>query len=90
MLNDLINYRYRKNDYNTGVQLQPNNFETLYSVIYFDLRENKDNATNDPKQMVFHHRLNEAANAADYIIYAAIMYEAELVIKQVGNELGVV
>ena len=44
-----MNYRYRKNDYNTGVQLQPNNFETLYSILYFDLRENKDNKTNDPK-----------------------------------------
>ena len=38
MLNDLINYRYRKNDYNTGIQLHPNSFGTLYPVIYFDLR----------------------------------------------------
>ena len=49
ILNDLENYRYRKNDYNTGVQLQTNNFETLYPILYFDLRENKDNKTNDPK-----------------------------------------
>ena len=54
ILNDLMNYRYCKNDYNTGVQLQPNNFETLYPIVYFDLRENKENKTNDPKQMVFH------------------------------------
>ena len=87
ILNDLENYRYRKNDYNTGVQLQPNNFETLYPILYFDLRENKDNKTNDPKQMVFHYKLNEAANAQDYTIYAGILYESELVLKQVGNEL---
>ena len=90
ILNDLENYRYRKNDYNTGVQLQPNNFETLYPIVYFDLRENKDNKTNDPKQMVFHYRLNEAANAQDYTIYAAILYESELVLRQVGNELVMV
>ena len=90
ILNDLMNYRYRKNDYNTGVQLQPNNFETLYPIVYFDLRENKDNMTNDPKQMVFHYRLNEAANAQDYTIYAGILYESELVLRQVGNELVMV
>ena len=90
ILNDLKNYRYRKNDYNTGVQLQPNNFGTLYPIVYFDLRENKDNMTNDPKQMVFHYRLNEAANAQDYTIYAGILYESELVLRQVGNELVMV
>ena len=90
ILNDLMNYRYRKNDYNTGVQLQPNNFKDLYPVLYFDLRENKDNMTNDPKQMVFHYRLNEAANAQDYTIYAGILYESEFALRQVGNELVMV
>ena len=90
ILNDLMNYRYRKNDYNTGVQLQPNNFGTLNPIVYFDLRENKENKTNDPKQMVFHYRLNEATNAQDYTIYAAILYESELVLRQVGNELVMV
>ena len=90
ILNDLENYRYRKNDYNTGVQLQTNNFATLYPIIYFDLRENKDNMTNDPKSMVFHYKLNEAADAQDYTIYACILYESEFVLKQVGNELVIV
>ena len=64
ILNDLMNYRYRKNDYNTGVQLQPNNFETLYPIVYFDLRENKDNMTNDLKQICFRRRF-----LADYLFY---------------------
>ena len=85
-----MNYQYRENDYNTGVPLQSNNFETLYRIIYFDLRENKDNMTNDPKQMVFHYRLNEAVNEQDYTIYAGILYESELVLRQVGNELVMV
>jgi len=41
ILNDLINFRYRKNDYNTVVQLQLANFEKLYPIIYFDLRNIK-------------------------------------------------
>ena len=48
ILQDAINFRYRKNDYNTGSQLNVSNFSTLYPFIYFDLRENKSNLTNDP------------------------------------------
>ncbi|KAL9952823.1 hypothetical protein ACROYT_G040134 [Oculina patagonica] len=89
ILNDVMNYRYRKNDYNTGVQLQTSNFSTLYPFLYFDLRENKDNVTNDPKQLIFYYRLNEAADV-DYTIFAGILYENEMVLKQLGNELVVV
>ena len=46
ILNNLINFRYRKNDYNTGVQLQLSNFEKLYPIIYFDLR-NTESMTGD-------------------------------------------
>lgn len=58
ILEDSINYRYRKNDYNKGVQLQKANFESLFPIVYFDLRENKDNLimTNEPQQLVFHYR----------------------------------
>ena len=49
ILNDLINFRYRKNDYNTGVQLQLANFEKLYPIIYFDLRNTKESVTGTQK-----------------------------------------
>ena len=87
ILNDLINFRYRKNDYNTGVQLQLANFEKLYPIIYFDLRNTKESVTGDPKKLEFHYRLNEAANAQDYMIFAVVMNEQEFVLKQIGNEL---
>ena len=70
ILNDLIDFRYRKNDYNTGVQLQLANFEKLYPIIYFDLRNTKESVTGDSKKLEFHYRLNEAANAQDYMIFA--------------------
>ena len=87
ILNDLINFRYRKNDYNTGVQLQLANFEKLYPIIYFDLRNVKESVTGDPKKLEFHYRLNEAANAQDYMFYALVLNEEEFVLKQIGNEL---
>ena len=87
ILNDLINFRYRKNDYNTGVQLQLDNFEKLYPIIYFDLRNTKESMTDDPKQLECHYKLNEAANAQDYNIFALVLNEKEFVLKQIGNEL---
>ena len=87
ILNDLINFRYRKNDYNTGVQLQIANFEKLYPIIYFDLRNTEESVTGDPKKLESHYRLNEAANAQDYIIFALVLNEEEFVLKQIGNEL---
>ena len=90
ILNDLIDFRYRKNDYNTGVQLQLANFEKLYPIIYFDLRNTKESVTGDSKKLEFHYRLNEAANAQDYIIFALVLSENEFVLKQIGNELVVV
>ena len=87
ILNDLINFRYRKNDYNTGVQLQLANFEKLYPIIYFDLRNTKESVTGDPKKLEFHYRLNEAANAQYYTIYAVVLNEEEFVLNQIGNEL---
>ena len=90
ILNDLINLRYRKNDYNTGVQLQLANFEKLYPIIYFDLRNTKESMTGDSKKLEFHYRLNEAANAQNYSIFAFVLNEEEFVLKQIGNELVVV
>ena len=87
ILNDLINFRHRKNDFNTGVQLQLANFQELYPIIYFDLRNTKESVTGDPKKLEFHYRLNEAANAQDYTIYAVVLNEEEFVLKQIGNEL---
>ena len=90
ILNDLINFRYRKNDYNTGVQLQLANFAKLYPIIYFDLRNTKESATGDSKKLEFHYRLNEAANAQDYTIFALVLNEKEFELKQISNELVVV
>ena len=87
ILNDLINFRYRKNDYNSGVQLQLANFEKYYPIIYFDLRNTKESVTGDSKKLEFHYKLNEAAGAQDYTIFALVLNEKEFVLKQIGNEL---
>ena len=84
---DLINYRYRTNDYNTGTQLDAANYTKLYPVIHFDLRPAKESVTGDPKKLVLHYQLNEAANAHDNKIFAATLKEKEFVLKEIENEL---
>ena len=89
ILRDVSNFRYRTNDYNTGTQLNIVNYQSLYPLIYFDLRAEKTNLTNDPQQLVFHYRLSQAA-AADYTIYAIVLNEEEMIIDKVGGEIVVV
>ena len=38
IFHDMIDFRYRANNYDSGVQLQTANFTNLYPIIYFDLR----------------------------------------------------
>ena len=89
ILRDVSNFRYRANDYNTGTQLNIANYETLYPLIFFDLRADKTNLTNDPQQLVFHYRLSQAAGA-DYTIYAIVLNEEEMIVDKVGGEIVVV
>lgn len=37
-------------------------------LAYFDLISAKESAKGDPKSLILHYRLNEAANAQDYTI----------------------
>ena len=90
ILQDVINFRYRPNDYNTGTQLNTVNYQTIYPLIYFDLRSDKTNLTNDPQKLIFHYRLNEAANAENYTVYAIVLNEEEIIIDKVGGEIVVV
>ena len=37
IFSDLMNYSWKKNDYNTGTQLNVINWDSLYPLLYFDL-----------------------------------------------------
>ena len=89
LYNDLLEYSYRKNDFNTGVQLNIDNFTNLFPLIYFDLRNYKETVSDDPKQILFNYRLNQQS-ANNQMIYAIVMYEETVVINKIGNELVVV
>jgi len=47
----------KKNDYNTGTQLNLFNYGSLYPVIYFDLSYQDEQVTRDPKQLTFRYTI---------------------------------
>ena len=91
IFNDLMTYAQRRNDYNTGTQLNLSNYNSLYSIIYFDLSYQADKVTRDPKQLIFRYKLNADTLPADaFSVHAIVLYEEEVIINKVGNELVIV
>ena len=89
IFNDLMSHAFRKNDYNSGTQLNVSNFTSLYGLIYFDLSFQKEVVTRDPKQLILHYRIN-VAPAANVRAHSIVFYKSEVVVKTVGNELMIV
>jgi len=56
IFNDLMAYAMRKNDYNTGTQLNMANYTALYPLIYFNLTYQPERVTRDPKQLIGKHK----------------------------------
>ena len=89
IFNDLMAYAMRKNDYNTGTQLNSANHNALYPLIYFDLTYQSEKMTRDPKQLIFRYRLSENAGE-NFAVHAIVLYEEMLKIDKIGNELVIV
>ena len=86
IFNDVMAYVMRKNDYNTGTQLNTANYNSLYPFIYFDLTYQSEKVTRDPKQLIFRYRLSANTNQ-NFAVHAVILYEEILKIDKIGNEL---
>ena len=91
IFNDLMAYGMRKNDYNTGTQLNMSNYNSLYGLIFFDLSFQPERITRDPKQLTFRYKLstNSGVNSP-FSVHAVVFYDEEVIIDQVGNELVIV
>jgi len=89
IFNDFMSYAMRKNDYKTGTQLNRANYNSLYPIIYFDLSYQADRPTRDPKQLIFRYKIN-VNSAANFSVHAIVLYEEEVVIDKLGNELVIV
>ena len=91
IFNDLMSYGMRKNNYNSGTQLNLVNYNSLYSLIYFDLSYQTEKVTRDPKQLIFRYKLNANTLADDaFSVHAIVLYKETIVINKVGNEMVIV
>ena len=82
-------YSMRKNDYNTGTQLNLANYNSLFPLIYFGLTYQTEKVTRDPKQLIFRHRLSANADE-NFAVHSVVLYEEILKIDKIGNELVIV
>ena len=89
IFSDVTNYSWKKNDYNTGTQLNVSNYSSLYPLIYFDLSYQTEQVSRDPKQLVLKYRVNQAS-AADFQIHDIVLYESDIVVDKVGDQLVIV
>ena len=86
IFNDLMSYAHKKNDYNSGTQLNLSNYNELFPLIYFDLTFQAERVTRDPKQLIFRYKLNTNSTDA-FQVHAIVLYKETIVINKVGNEL---
>ena len=89
IFNDLMKFETRKNDFNTRTQLNLSNYNSIYSVLYFDLLYQAEKITRDPKQLIFRYKISANSTAA-FQVHAIVLYKEEVVIKPIGNELVIV
>jgi len=82
------NYVYKQNDKNTGSLLNLKSFKELYGMLFFNItyKNETDNITNDPKEIVLNYKLNTAP-AAGYTIYSIVICERTVKVDVLGNEL---
>ena len=89
IFNEVMSYAMRKNDFNTGKQLNLANYSSLYPLNYFDLTYQTEKVTRDPKQLVFWYRLTQNTNQ-DFSVHAIVLYEKEVKIDKIENKLVIV
>ena len=79
-----MSYAVGKNDYNIDTQQNLANYNSLYSLIYFDLSFRTEKVKRDPKLLIFRYKINVAPaailNVHDHAIFC---YEEMVMINQI-------
>ena len=86
IFNDLMFYAMRKNEYNSGTQLNLSNFDSLYPLIFFDLSFQMK-ITRDPKQLTFRYRLSANANQ-NFSVHAVVYMKKKLLLIKLEMNLS--
>ena len=88
---DVINYVHKQNDKNTGSLLNRDYSDKLFGFLYFNLTYKSDSITAYPKLIVLRYKLSSApATGSNYKVYVMILYEEEVRIDPIGNEILII
>ena len=80
-------YSYTENEYQGGgTLLNRANFSTIFSFIYFDLRNQKLDIKDGATKLTFSYKLSGATNA-DYTIHALVLYEKDIELHNTTGKL---
>ena len=83
---DVMSYVYASNDFQGGRLLNRSNFSALFPFVYSDLTKQKMGIKDGVTKLAFHYELS-GNTAADYNIYALVLYEREAELEQKGGKL---
>ena len=83
---DVMKYVYANNDYQGGTLLNRDNYQNLFPFIYFDLTKQKLDIKDGVTKLSFHYELS-GTTAANYTLYALVLYEREAEIEQRSGKL---
>ena len=84
---DVHKYSYTENEYQGGgILLNRANFSTIFSFIYFDLRNQKLEIKDGATELTFNYKLSGTTNA-DYTIYALVLYEKDVKLYNTTGKL---
>ena len=86
IFNDFMAYAMRKNDYDTGTQLNLANYRRLFPLIYFNLNFQTEKVSRDPKQLIFRYMLSGNTDQ-NFAVHVVVLYENIMKIDKIGNEL---
>ena len=89
IFNDLMSHAMRKNDYDSGTQLNLSNYDSLYPRLFFDLSFQTEKVTTDPKHLTFRYRLSANADQ-NFSVHAVVLYAEQIAIDKIGKELVIV
>lgn len=73
ILNDLMSYAIRNNDYDTGTYLNLADYSSLHALMQFDLSF-QTKVTRDPKQLIFRDELSVSATE-NFFANAVVLFE---------------
>ena len=83
---DVMNYVHANNDFKGGTLLTRANFESIFSLVYFDLTKQKEDIKDGTTKLSFKYKLAAGTNA-DYSVYAMVLYNQDVELTQSSGKL---